>query len=157
MLTPTCSDAGGGPGAWSAEAMERRLAGTRPVLRDTTMLFRYQATAAASEPSGWRAWRLRVRDPGVWMIHCHWLQHMLMGMSTVWVFGDAADLLALPPPDVAGYLVYGGDVYGNATHDPAVVHFGGVAAAGGAAGGGEGGGERSSVGSVGRGARPFAA
>lgn len=54
--------------------MERQLEGTQPVLRDTTMLFRYNETAAPFEKSGWRAWRLRVTDPGVWMIHCHWLQ-----------------------------------------------------------------------------------
>ena len=46
-----------------------------------------------------------------------------MGMQTVWVFGDAKDLMKLPPKDVSGYLVYGGDVYGNATHSPQVVHF----------------------------------
>ena len=103
--------------------MEAQLEGTEPVQRDTTMLFRYRETAGASERSGWRAWRLRVEDPGVWMVHCHWLQHMLQGMQTVWVFGDARDVLSLPRPEVEGYLTFGGDVYGNATHYPAVIHF----------------------------------
>lgn len=46
-----------------------------------------------------------------------------MGMQTVWVFGNAEDIMKLPPTDVSGYLVYGGDVYGNASHAPQVVHF----------------------------------
>ena len=53
---------------------------------------------------------------------------MLMGMQTVWVFGDEADLLpgsgeGVSPVDVSGYLTYGGDVVGNASHAPSVVHF----------------------------------
>lgn len=31
-----------------------------------------------------------------------------MGMQTVWVFGDTADILRLPKPQVQGYLTYGG-------------------------------------------------
>ena len=57
------------------------------------------------------------------MIHCHTLQHMLMGMQTVWVFGDEKDILKVPKVEVEGYLTYGGDVYGNETHAPRVVHF----------------------------------
>lgn len=48
---------------------------------------------------------------------------MIMGMQTVWVFGDTADILKLPRPEVEGYLVYGGGAYGNVTHDPEVVHW----------------------------------
>jgi hypothetical protein len=33
--------------------------------------------------SAWRAWRLRIDHPGVWMIHCHLLTHMVWGMQTV--------------------------------------------------------------------------
>ena len=116
-------DIGGGPGAFNSQTLERQLQGTEPVLRDTTMLYRYNATTTANAKSGWRAWRLRVQQPGVWMIHCHTLQHMLMGMQTVWVFGDTAEVLALPKPEVTGYLTYGGSAYGNQTHAPEVVHF----------------------------------
>jgi hypothetical protein len=35
-------------------------------------------------------------------------QHMIMGMQTVWVFGDTSDILKLPKPRVEGYLTYGG-------------------------------------------------
>jgi hypothetical protein len=35
-------------------------------------------------------------------------QHMIMGMQTVWVFGDPSDILKLPRPRVEGYLTYGG-------------------------------------------------
>lgn len=116
-------DIGGGPGAFDPDVAEERLKGTQPVLRDTTMLFRYNATTQPDEKQGWRAWRLRVQQPGVWMIHCHTLQHMLMGMQTVWVFGDAEQVMALPKADIEGYLTYGGDVYGNSSHAPDVVHF----------------------------------
>jgi hypothetical protein len=33
---------------------------------------------------------------------------MIMGMQTVWVFGDPSDILKLPRPRVEGYLTYGG-------------------------------------------------
>ena len=48
---------------------------------------------------------------------------MLMGMQTVWVFGDAKEVMALPKVEVAGYLEYGGAAYGNESHAPDVVHF----------------------------------
>lgn len=116
-------DIGGGPGAYDSATLERQLQGTEPVLRDTTMLFRYNATTKPNEKQGWRAWRLRVQQPGVWMIHCHTLQHMLMGMQTVWVFGDAREIMTLGKPEVSGYLTYGGNAYGNSSHAPEVVHF----------------------------------
>lgn len=119
-------DLGSGPGVWDADTMEAALAGTHPVKRDTTMLYRYHDSVQPNEKSGWRAWRLRVENPGVWMVHCHWLQHMIQGMQTVWVFGDAEDVMKLPKPEVEGYLTYGGDVVGNATHDPVVIHWGEV-------------------------------
>jgi L-ascorbate oxidase len=116
-------DLGGGDGVYDPEIMEQNLKGTHPVLRDTTVLYRYNRTTQPDQKRGWRAWRLRVEQPGVWMIHCHTLQHMIMGMSTIWVFGDSADLMRLPALDVQGYLTYGGDVYGNSTWEPEVVHF----------------------------------
>ena len=50
-------DIGGGPGAFDSEVLERQLQGTEPVLRDTTMLFRYNATTKPNQKQGWRAWR----------------------------------------------------------------------------------------------------
>jgi len=45
-------------------------------------------------------------------------------MQTVWVFGNESEILTkLATPNVTGYLTYGGDVYGNETHAPEVVHF----------------------------------
>ena len=116
-------DIGGGPGAFDPSFAEEQLKGTEPVLRDTTMLFRYNASTEPDHKQGWRAWRLRVQQPGVWMIHCHTLQHMLMGMQTVWIFGDAKEVMALPKVEVGGYLSYGGGAYGNSSHAPDVVHF----------------------------------
>jgi len=116
-------DIGAGNGTYDAGANEQRLRGTSPVKRDTTMLYRYEMTTTPGAHGGWRAWRLRVTEPGVWMIHCHTLQHMIMGMQTVWVIGDTADILKLPKPQVEGYLTYGGGAYGNATHNPKMVHW----------------------------------
>ncbi|KFG82524.1 putative laccase [Metarhizium anisopliae] len=116
-------DIGGGDGAWSPARAEAQLAGSIPVRRDTTMLYRYNETTDAGAGSGWRAWRLRIDQPGVWMVHYHFLQHMIGGMQTVWVHGDASDILGVGQPDVQGYLTYGGDVYGNSSHAPRVLHF----------------------------------
>ena len=72
-------DIGSGNGTYDVDANEAQLKGVQPVLRDTTMLYRYEKTTIPGSNSGWRAWRLRITEPGVWMIHCHILQHMIMG------------------------------------------------------------------------------
>lgn len=74
-------DLGSGNGTYNPLTVEdaRINANFTPVKRDTTMLYRYEEKTTAGAPAGWRAWRLRVTDPGVWMLHCHTLQHMVMG------------------------------------------------------------------------------
>ena len=67
-------DLGSGNGTYDAEANEQRLRGTHPVKRDTTLVYRYGETTTPGADAGWRAWRLRVQEAGVWMIHCHTLQ-----------------------------------------------------------------------------------
>jgi hypothetical protein len=47
------------------------------------MLYRNVIYAPNNTLAGWRAWRLRVTEPGVWMVHCHILLHMVFGMQTV--------------------------------------------------------------------------
>jgi FtsP/CotA-like multicopper oxidase with cupredoxin domain len=71
-------DLGSGNGTYDAAANEAKWAGKEPATRDTTMLYRYGLTTGNGTVQGWRAWRLRVTEPGVWMIHCHILQHMIM-------------------------------------------------------------------------------
>lgn len=45
-------------------------------------------------------------------------------MQTVWVMGDADEVLSrVSQPEVQGYLTYGGSVYGNESHWPTVVQF----------------------------------
>lgn len=128
------------PAWWEAQRVAR---GYTPVLRDTTMLYRYATKTVAGAPAGWRAWRIRVTDPGVWMIHCHTLQHMIMGtfsnprpwlrnetdankamcspgMQSVWVIGDASEIQSTPTELSAGYFTYGGSVYGNESYYPDV-------------------------------------
>ena len=74
-------DIGSGNGSYDGEANEEKLIrmGYKAVRRDTTMLYRYSAVTNPGGPAGWRAWRIRVNQPGVWLIHCHTLQHMVMG------------------------------------------------------------------------------
>ncbi|KAH7055991.1 Cupredoxin [Macrophomina phaseolina] len=114
---------GSGKGTYNREENEKKLAGRVPVTRDSMMLYRYGEKEEPHKDNSWIALRIRVTQPGVWMFHCHTLAHMIMGMQTVWVFGDSKDILTLPLPMVEGYLVPGGDVFGDDDHDPVVVHF----------------------------------
>lgn len=72
-------DIGGGNGTYDPVANEVRLQNYEPVLRDTTMVYRYGTKGNPGQAMSWRGWRLRVTDPGVYIIHCHILQHMVMG------------------------------------------------------------------------------
>ncbi|KAK3381930.1 multicopper oxidase-domain-containing protein [Podospora didyma] len=78
-------DIGSGEGTYDADANNAKIEklGYRPVRRDTTMLYGYDKQVGAGENAGWRAWRIRVTDAGVWMVHCHILAHMVMGNSAV--------------------------------------------------------------------------
>lgn len=119
-------DLGSGNGTYDQAANEARWANStgKPIKRDTSVLYRYGMTTGNGTAQGWRAWRLEVTQPGVWMIHCHILQHMIMGMQTVWVMGNETDVLgSVPRPEVEGYLTYGGDVYGDENRWPSVVEF----------------------------------
>ncbi|CAG8262656.1 unnamed protein product [Penicillium olsonii] len=116
-------DIGGGDGLFDPVENEKRLNGTHPVARDTSVLYSYRKKTTALAPSGWRAWRVRVTNAGVWMMHCHILQHMVMGMQTVFAFGDQEAVMAQSGSIDGGYLVYGGSAYGNSTYNPLVQHF----------------------------------
>ncbi|RAH83160.1 putative multi-copper oxidase [Aspergillus japonicus CBS 114.51] len=121
-------DLGSGPGAYNATANEAKLRGYNPVLRDTSLLYKYTngdgSSAGNFTSQGWRAWRLKVDNTGVWMIHCHNIFHMIMGMQTVWVMGNASEITRkVEPALVEGYLTFGGNAYGNATYDPLVTHY----------------------------------
>ncbi|KAI9038587.1 L-ascorbate oxidase [Aspergillus affinis] len=119
---------GGGRGTYNATENEMKLQNYRPIQRDTSFLYKYtyddDATAAdAYTDQGWRVWRLRVANPGVWMIHCPTLQHMVIGMQAVFVMGNSSQITRVVLPDlVEGSLTYGGDAYGNSTYDPLVTH-----------------------------------
>lgn len=76
-------DLGSGNGTYDAATNDAKInsLGYTPVRRDTTMLYRYAVSGVKGTTAGWRAWRLKVDDAGVWMLHCHILQHMIMGKS----------------------------------------------------------------------------
>ncbi|KAH8654950.1 Cupredoxin [Tricladium varicosporioides] len=119
-------DMGSGEGIYDAAANEAKWAKSpgKPVKRDTTMLYRNVRFAGVGQLAGWRAWRLRITQPGVWMMHCHILPHMVFGMQTAWVMGNSTEVLGrVPAPQVEGYLTYGGSVMGNDSHWPEVVEY----------------------------------
>ena len=118
-------DIGSGNGTYDAAANEARLRDVNGTLakRDTTILYKYGLSTTPGADAGWRAWRLRVTEPGVWMVHCHILQHMIMGMQTAWVMGNSSEVMSIPDDVVAGYLVYSGNVMGNETYAPSVMHY----------------------------------
>lgn len=62
---------------------------------------------------------------GAWLMHCHIGQHAVMGMNTVWTFGDAKDIVSKFPttPYTSGYLQYGGSAVGDDDHYPVVNHY----------------------------------
>lgn len=61
-------DMGSGPGVYNATANEDRLKGYNPIVRDTSLLFKYgdpyYGDGHNYTSQGWRAWRLKVTDPG---------------------------------------------------------------------------------------------
>ncbi|KAH7408030.1 putative laccase [Cadophora sp. MPI-SDFR-AT-0126] len=118
-------DLGSGNGTYDQSTNEALWSNStgKPIKRDTSVLYRYASTTQNGTAMGWRAWRLEVTQPGVWMIHCHILQHMLMGMQTIWVMGNASQVMSVDRPDVEGYLTYGGDVLGDENRWPSVVEF----------------------------------
>jgi len=95
------------------------------MIRDTTMLYRYATSGVKNTTAGWRAWRIKYDEAGAFLLHCHILQHHIMGMATAWVIGNATELQAVwpTPPYVDGYLAFGGSAYGNETYNPLVNHF----------------------------------
>ncbi|KAJ9605703.1 hypothetical protein H2200_009552 [Cladophialophora chaetospira] len=129
-------DMGSGSGSWSAEAHAELLQnhsvngmpypGSR---RDTTLLYKYELRGLGV--NGWRVWRIRVteKNVGVWMMHCHILQHIIMGQSIVWMFGTPDQIRAHVSPvngSLDGYFTYGGNVVGkNGEEDTGIMvaHF----------------------------------
>jgi L-ascorbate oxidase len=116
-------DLGSGNGTYDAETNAARFANYTPILRDTTVLYRYATSGVPHTTAGWRAWRIKVDVAGLWMLHCHILQHMEMGMNTVWSFGDAVQIAEWDPYISSGYLEFGGSAYGNDSYDPVVNHY----------------------------------
>lgn len=67
-------DIGSGNGTYDLAENEKKLQNYNPVMRDTTNLYRYGDKSNVGTETGWRAWRLRVEDAGVWMV-CDFYVH----------------------------------------------------------------------------------
>ncbi|CAN9458322.1 unnamed protein product [Alternaria alternata] len=116
-------DCGSGNGTYDPVENEKKLANYNPVQRDTTNLYRYRSKGTAGDDEGWRCWRLRVQDAGCWMLHCHVLQHMIMGMQSVWIMGEWEDIARIPYSGAQGYLDFGGTAYGGQDISPVAYHW----------------------------------
>lgn len=61
-------DMGSGPDVYNATANEERLKDYNPIVRDTSLLFKYgdphYGDGRNYTSQGWRAWRLKVTGPG---------------------------------------------------------------------------------------------
>lgn len=44
-------------------------------------------------------------------------------MQSIWVVGDAEDIISIPLHLSKEYFTYGGSVYGNVTHSPGVNEY----------------------------------
>ncbi|KAI8937522.1 hypothetical protein NX059_005240 [Plenodomus lindquistii] len=115
-------DCGSGNGTYDPVANEKKLENYNPVKRDTTNLYRYRDKGVSGDDEGWRCWRLRVQDAGCWMLHCHVLQHMIMGMNAVMVMGEYEDIARIPYSGAEGYLEFGGTAYGGEDITPVAWH-----------------------------------
>ncbi|KAL2415496.1 Multicopper oxidase aurL2 [Exophiala dermatitidis] len=109
-------DGENGSTPWSSQQIIIPYPGSR---RDTTLLYKYASLGSyAGELNGWRVWRVRVteRNVGVWMMHCHILQHIIMGQQTVWLFGTPDEIKKHVEPvqgSLDGYFSFGGNVVGR--------------------------------------------
>jgi hypothetical protein len=44
-------------------------------------------------------------------------------MQSIWVVGDAAEIMKIPVEESSGYFTYGGNVYGNETFAPSYYRY----------------------------------
>ena len=92
-------DMGHGPGNFSYEALAASNANRtgKPYLRDTSVAYPSPGASYSGQtttkggPAGWRLFRIRVEDPGLWLIHCHIAPHQVMGMMTMFLYGVSAE------------------------------------------------------------------
>ncbi|RXK37646.1 L-ascorbate oxidase [Tremella mesenterica] len=120
-------DMGYGPGNFSYTALNTSRASMKgsPYLRDTSVVYSgpgesYNSSVIDDDgPGGWRLFRIKVSDPGAWLIHCHITAHQIMGMQALFMYG-AEDLPAIPDSLLAEYLTYGGgsDSFDSHTYVP---------------------------------------
>jgi L-ascorbate oxidase len=70
-------DLGSGPGTYNATENEEKLIGYNPIQRDTSLLFKYVlgndiGTGHDYTSQGWRAWRVKVQNPGYVFFPIDW-------------------------------------------------------------------------------------
>lgn len=88
-------DMGHGPGNFSYAALDVFNANRtgKPYLRDTSVAYPSPGASYLGQAidkggaAGWRLFRIRVTDPGLWLIHCHIAPHQVMGMMTMFLYG----------------------------------------------------------------------
>ncbi|KAJ3157608.1 hypothetical protein HDU86_003260 [Geranomyces michiganensis] len=83
-------DLGGGNGTWNPGI---KVNVDRAVLRDTVTVYPYrsayfQTPLPAGSSCGWRRIRFVADNPGAWMLHCHIVAHLVMGMAESFIVGE---------------------------------------------------------------------
>ncbi|KXN72818.1 hypothetical protein CONCODRAFT_4315 [Conidiobolus coronatus NRRL 28638] len=90
-------DLGSGPGTWNPSNSTILI--KEPILRDT-FTFSLGLPVGNLEPKtdcGWHAIRFKVDNPGIWLFHCHIVQHLESGMKLT--FNEALNMLPPLPSD----------------------------------------------------------
>lgn len=86
-------DMGGGSGAYDAASFKPLR---NPLKKDTVTL--RPGPVNGTEVCGYRVLRLKVKNPGVWHMHCHIHDHMVRGMQLV-LAASLDQLMPLPAED----------------------------------------------------------
>ncbi|KAJ3183430.1 hypothetical protein HDU87_006749 [Geranomyces variabilis] len=91
-------DLGGGNGTWHSGI---KADVNNAILRDTVTVYPYrsayfQTPLPAGTSCGWRRIRFVADNPGAWLLHCHIVAHLVMGMAESFIVGES-NIPALPP------------------------------------------------------------
>ncbi|KAI8593635.1 Cupredoxin [Geranomyces variabilis] len=91
-------DLGGGNGTWHSGI---KADVKNSILRDTVTVYPYrsayfQTPLPAGTSCGWRRIRFVADNPGAWLLHCHIVAHLVMGMAESFIVGET-QIPPLPP------------------------------------------------------------
>lgn len=125
-------DLGSDNGPYNAADNEEKFqTGYVLVKRDTTMLHRYAASGVTYTTAGWRAWRIKLQNPGTWVMHCHILAHMITSLLSDFSSNFLETIAGVVTAEMQPMWTLSdkcqshlsGSAYGNETRFPTVTHY----------------------------------